>query len=167
MLCHCDIYRLNSSPFCHTIHFNTIYSAGFQCTCQENVTYKGLISRSSVDLVSHSLTLVFFNLIYVNLFVQYVTVLCMTSSLQILEKDRVEVLELLASPLGRTIWNLDIILWAICIMTSGYQRTTRLFRLYKWKIHDYQRDEFLIQAHIRIAHSQFNYLLLPGSYFQN
>lgn len=59
MLCHCDIYRLNSSPFCHIIHFNTIYSAGFQCTCQEKTTYKGLISRSSVDLISHSLILIF------------------------------------------------------------------------------------------------------------
>lgn len=113
MLCHCDIYRLNSSPFCHTIHFNTIYSAGFQCTCQEKVTCKGLISRSSVDLVSHSLTLIiFFNLIYVNMYVQYVTVLCMISSLKIHEKDWVENLESLASSLGRSIWNLVIILWA-------------------------------------------------------
>lgn len=69
MLCRCDIYRLISSSFCHTIHFNTIYSAGFQSTCQEKVTYKGLISRSSVGLVSHSLTLIFLNLIYVNLYV--------------------------------------------------------------------------------------------------
>lgn len=48
------------------------------------------------------------------MYVQYVTILCMISSLQILEKDWVEVLELLASPLGRSIWDLDIILWAIC-----------------------------------------------------
>lgn len=112
MLCHCDIYRLNSSPFCHTIHFNTIYSAGFQCTCQEKVTNKRLISRSSVDLISHSLTLIFLNLIYVNMYLQYVTVLCMISSLKIHEKDWVGVLELLASPLGRNIWSLVFILWA-------------------------------------------------------
>lgn len=112
MLYHCDVYRLNSSQFFHTIHFNIIYSAGFHCACQEKVTCKGLISHSSVDLVSHSLTLIFFNLIYVNMYVQYVTVLCLISSLQIHEKDWVEVLEFLASPLGRSIRNLVIILWA-------------------------------------------------------
>lgn len=112
MLYHCDVYRLNSSQFFHTIHFNIIYSAGFHCACQEKVTCKGLISHSSVDLVSHSLTLIFLNLIYVNMYVQYVTVLCLISSLQIHEKNWVEVLEFLASPLGRSIRNLVIILWA-------------------------------------------------------
>lgn len=86
-----------------------------------------------------------------------------------------EVLEFLASSLGRSIWSLvDFLdfLWRYyelvshMYVTSGYQSTTWLFRLYKCKIHDYQRGEFLIQAHIRIIHSQFNYLLLPGCYFQ-